>query len=58
MGVAGGLSIGASADSAIGFADGGFLRGMGADIGKEVAIDMGNRLTEDNNKPGKNSLLW
>ena len=33
-GVAGGLAIGASADSAIGFADGGLLIGLGADIGK------------------------
>ena len=48
MGVAGGLSIGASADSAIGFADGGLLTGMGADIGK-ISTDMANRLTEDNN---------
>ena len=50
-GVAGGVAIGASADSAIGFADGGLLTGLGADIGKEVSTDMGNRLTEDNNTP-------
>ena len=35
-GVAGGVSIGASADSAIGFSDGGLLIGLGADIGKKV----------------------
>ena len=33
LGVASGVAIGASADSAIGFADGGLLIGMGADIG-------------------------
>ena len=49
MGVASGLAIGASADSAIGFADGGLLTGMGADIGKTISTDMANRLTEDNN---------
>ena len=48
-GVAGGLAIGTSADSAIGFADGGLLTGLGADIGKKVSTDMANRLTEDNN---------
>ena len=49
LGVAGGVAIGASADSAIGFADGGLLTGMGADIVKKVATDMGNRLTPDTN---------
>ena len=48
-GVAGGLAIGTSADSAIGFADGGLLTGSGADIGKKVSTDMANRLTSDNN---------
>ena len=48
MGVAGGLAIGASADSAIGFADGGLLTGMGADMGKKILTDMANRLTRDN----------
>ena len=48
-GVAGGLATGASADSAIGFADGGLLIGSGADIGKTVSTDMANRLTEYNN---------
>ena len=32
LGVAGGVAIGASADSAIGCSDGGLLPGMGADI--------------------------
>ena len=48
-GIAGGVSIGASADSAIGFADGGLLFGLGADIGKEVSPDFANGVTEDNN---------
>ena len=42
--------IGASADAAIGFSDGGLLTGMGADIGKKVSTDFANRITEDNNK--------
>ena len=42
-GVASGLAIGTSADSAIGFADGGLLTGLGADIGKKVSTDMANR---------------
>ena len=50
-GVASGVATGASADSAIGFADGGVLTGLGADIGKKVSTDMANRLTEDNNAP-------
>ena len=37
-GVAGGLAIGASADSAIGFSDGGLLSGMGADIGQKYHL--------------------
>ena len=41
--------IGASADSAIGFSDGGLLTGMGADIGKKVSSDFVNRITEDTN---------
>ena len=48
-GAAGGLAIGASADSAIGFSDGGILTGMGADIGKKVSSDFANRITEDIN---------
>ena len=48
-GVAGGLAVGTSADSATGFADGGLLTGLGADIVKKVSTDMANRLTEDNN---------
>ena len=48
-GVSGGLAIGASADSAIGFSDGGLLTGLGADIGKKVSTDFANRLTEDTN---------
>ena len=38
-GVASGLAIGASADSAIGFSDGGLLYGLGADIGKKISSD-------------------
>ena len=49
LGVAGGVATGASADYAIGFSDGGVLIGVGADIGKKVATDMGNILTSDNN---------
>ena len=37
-GVAGGLAIGASADSVIGFSDGGLLSGLGADIGKKCYL--------------------
>ena len=47
-GVASGIATGAFADSAAGFADGGLLTGMGADIGKKISTDMANRLTEDN----------
>ena len=47
-GAAGGLAIGAPADSATGFADGGLLSGLGADIGK-VSSDFANRITEDTN---------
>ena len=35
-GAASGLAIGASADGAIGFSDGGLLSGSGADIGKKI----------------------
>ena len=49
LGVAGGLAIGSSADSAIGLSDGGLLTGLGADIGKKISTDMANRLTEYNN---------
>ena len=53
-GVASGVAIGASADSAIGFSDGGLLTGMGADIGKKISTDMANRLTGNNNtSPGR-----
>ena len=48
-GVAGGVAIGASADSAIGFSDGGLLSGLGANIVKKVSTDFANRITEDNN---------
>ena len=41
--------IGASADAAIGFSDGGLLTGMGADIGKKVSSDFANRITSDTN---------
>ena len=43
-GVASGTALGASADSFIGFADGGLLTGMGVDISKKVSADMANRL--------------
>ena len=49
LGVASGVAIGASADSAIGFSDGGVLTGLSADIGKKISTDMANRLTEDIN---------
>ena len=53
-GVAGGLAIGASADSAIGFSDGGLLSGLGADVGKKISTDFANRITEDTNtNPGR-----
>ena len=48
-GVASGIALGASADSFAGFADGGLLTEMGADIGEHISTDMANRLTEDNN---------
>ena len=48
-GAAGGLAIGASVDSAIGFSDGGLLAGLGADIGKKVSSDFANRITSDTN---------
>lgn len=48
-GVAGMGYIGASADSAIGFSDGGLLTGLGADLGKKISSDFANRITEDNN---------
>ena len=48
-GVAGMGYIGASADSAIGFSDGGLLSGLGADIGKKISTDFANRITEDTN---------
>ena len=48
-GVAGMGYIGASADAAIGFSDGGLLTGMGADIGKKVSTDFANRITSDTN---------
>ena len=47
-GAAGGLAIGASADSATGFRDGGLLTGLGTDIGK-VSSDFVNRITPDTN---------
>ena len=48
-GVAGGLSIGGTMDSTIGFADAGLLSGLGADIGKKISSDFANRITEDTN---------
>ena len=47
IGAASGLSIGASADTAIGFSDGGLLAGLGADMGKKVSSDFANRITSD-----------
>ena len=41
--------IGAFADAAFGFSDGGLLTGMGADIGKQVSGDFANRITECTN---------
>ena len=41
--------MGASADAAIGFSDGGILNGLGADIGKKVSSDFANMITEDTN---------
>ena len=48
-GVAGMGYIGASADSAIGFSDGGLLAGMGADISKKISHDFSNGITSDTN---------
>ena len=48
-GVAGGLAVGATVDSATGFSDGGLLSGLGADIGKKVSTDFANRITPDTN---------
>ena len=48
-GVAGGLAIGASVDSATGFSDGGLLSGLGADMGKQILSDFSNRITSDTN---------
>ena len=48
-GVAGGLAIDTSVDSAIGFSDGGLLSGLGADLGKKVSSDFANRITSDTN---------
>ena len=41
--------IGASADTAIGFGDGGLLIGLGADIGEKVSTDFANRIIPDTN---------
>ena len=48
-GVASGLAIGGTMDSAIGFSGGGLLTGLGADIGKKVSSDFANRITSDTN---------
>ena len=48
-GAASGLAIGASADSATGFSDGGSLSGLGTDIGKKVLSDFANRITSGTN---------
>ena len=49
IGTAGGMTIGSTMDSAIGFSDGGLLSGLGTDIGKKVSSDFANRITEDTN---------
>ena len=41
--------IGASADSAFGFSDGGMLTGLSVDVGKKVSSDFANRITSDTN---------
>ena len=41
--------VGASADFAIIFSDGGLLTGMGVDICKKVSTDFANRITSDTN---------
>ena len=41
----------ASADSALGFSDGGLLTGLGADIGNKIPSDFANRITSDTNTP-------
>ena len=48
-GVAGIGFIGASADSATGFSDGGLLTGLGAEVGKNILSDLSNRITSDTN---------
>ena len=46
--------VGASADSAIAFSDGGLLTGMGVDIGNKVSTDFANRITPyTNTSPGR-----
>jgi len=47
--IASGLAIGGAMDSAIGFADGGLLIGLGGDVGKKLGSDMNKRLTSDDN---------
>ena len=50
--------IGASADTATGFSDGGLLSGLGADIGKRVSSDFANRITPDTNtSPDRNKYF-
>ena len=48
-GVAGGLAIGTTVDSASGFSDGGLLSGLGCDIGKRVSTDFAKRITPGTN---------
>ena len=58
-GVAGGLAIGASANSAIGFPGGGLLSGLGANIGKTYHLIFSNIVTSDNNtSPNRNTIFW
>ena len=42
-GVAGGAIAGGAIESANGFADGGLLTGIAADINRRISTDMGNR---------------
>ena len=58
VGAAGGLAIGASVDSTIGFADAGLLSGLGADIDKKISSDFANRITPDTNTSSDRILYF
>jgi len=54
IGTAGGLAVGSTMDSAIGFSHGVLLSGLGTDKGKKVSSDFANRITSDTNtSPGR-----